>query len=64
MSVIEYTKHDIKNMYIKLFLSSDLDLVKESTSRYYKILDQHKSSKLLEPSLREQISKVLKKFNK
>lgn len=62
MQIIEHTKHDIKNIYAKVFLSSDIEMKKDSTREYLSVLYKYKDSKLLELSLREKINNVLNKF--
>ena len=63
MQTVEQSKHDIKNIYVKvLLISSDFDLKMNNTRKYLKVLREYKDSKILELSLREKINNILIKF--
>lgn len=63
MQLTEYSKHDLKNIYLKLYLSEDYSLTEENSKKYYSILSDFKDSKLLEPDFRQKINNTLMKFN-
>ena len=62
MQTVEQSKHDIKNIYVKVLISSDFDLKMNNTRKYLKVLREYKDSKILELSLREKINNILIKF--
>lgn len=60
MSVIKYSVHDLKNIYLKVFLSNGELTDKDS---YLEILYKNQDSEMLEPSFKEKIKRILIKYN-
>lgn len=60
MPVVKYSIHDLKNIYLKLFLSNGELNNRES---YIEILHKNQNSEILDPSFKEKIKKLLSKYS-
>jgi hypothetical protein len=60
MSVRTYSIHDLKNIYLKLFLSNGELSNKDSC---IEILQKNQNSEVLDPSFKEKIKKLLSQYN-
>lgn len=63
MNTINYSNHDLKNIYIKLYLQSLSNKTSQETLRYIDILESNVERSNLNPQFKTKVKNIIIKFS-